>query len=107
MIAELLSAGCDTVPYTSRSAQAKKAEFEAAQLKLLFGELRVSLDRQSRAVLQAGEALEKLAGKLAAPNLLAAADQPFAEKVLSLQSEMYGCVDKLKSSLLHLMSIEI
>jgi hypothetical protein len=87
--------------------QARKAEYEATQLRLLFSELRASLDSHSRAILHAGEALEKLAGRLSAPEMLAAADPSLTEKLMGLQAEMFSQVDKLKSSLLHMMSIEL
>ena len=87
--------------------QAKRAEFEAAQMKLRYGELRGALDRQAQAVLQAGTNLERLTDRLASPTFLAAADEDFAEKILGLQSDMFGCVEKLKASLMRLLSIDV
>ena len=78
--------------------QALKAESEAANLKLAFGELRLTLDRQSRAAFQAGAGLERAASRLTSPNLLACVDQNFAEKMLNIQADMFGFVDMLKSS---------
>lgn len=76
-------------------------------MKLRYGELRLTLDRQAQAVLQAGQNLEKLTDRLASPTFLAAADEDFAEKILGLQTEMFGCVEKLKASLMRLLSIEV
>jgi len=86
--------------------QAHKAEYETTQLRLLFSELRSSLDSHSLAILHAGEALEEMAGELSVPEMLAAEDPEQTGKLMGLQAEMYCQVDKLKRSLLHMMSIE-
>ena len=87
--------------------QARKAEYEASQLRVLFSELRGSLDTHSRSILHAGEALEKLSGKLGSPETMSNASPGLADSLMGLQAEMYSQVDKLKSGLLHMMSIEL
>lgn len=87
--------------------QARKAEYEASQLRVLFSELRSSLDTHSRSILHAGEALEKLSGKLGSPETMSNASPGLADSLMGLQAEMYSQVDKLKSGLLHMMSIEL
>lgn len=87
--------------------QARKAEYEASQLRILFSELRSSLDTHSRSILHAGEALEKLSGKLCSPDIISHASPGLADALMGLQADMYSQVDKLKSGLLHMMSIEL
>lgn len=87
--------------------QARRAEYEASQIKLFYSELHVTMNKQTRLVIQAGEALERLIGRLSSPDLMSAADRATTEHLLALQAELFKQLHNLKSCLLSLLSLEV
>lgn len=87
--------------------QARRAEYEASQIRLFYSELHVSMSKQTRLVIQAGEALERLISRISGPELLAHADQATSERLVLLQTELFKQLHNLKSCLLNLLSLEV
>lgn len=75
-------------------------------MRMFFKDMEAAFQRQSRVVMQAGEALEALTHQLGDPHMLAATDQAVAQKVLHLQSDMFRCVQQLKNSLSRMSGVE-
>lgn len=73
-------------------------------MRALFGDLQATVHSQARAVLRAGDVLEQLTGQLGSPNFLAASDQGFAQRMQVLQAEMLDCINRLRNSLLGMLT---